>query len=277
MRIVDRAGGEVLLEFSEDQGDKLTELVDDVQSFRLSELFLDVAASQGLGPGEVETLRSFLTTAPALFVGLEHTPQRSVHTLTGHLLESGGRPLGGLVLTVQNHQDEAVAWAYSRPDGSFTLDFCDPPNWVECELLVSGRGGLLLCSFELDELHDGVTRLEPFTITTVTGQILTESGAPLTGGRVQAWSTWAPLNEEGRFQLPVDRLNEPVTLEVFAASGQPLGGEWKVRLPQKEPADIGCRQVPDPAAVWPTAEDPLLNTPHSVNPIFASLIEGTAS
>lgn len=273
MRIVDRASGAVLLEFPETQGDKLTELVEDVQSFQISGLFLDAAGRVGLAAEHVSTLSACLHGRPTLYGGLQAQPEANVHRLGGQLLDHTGNPLGGLVVTVQNSAEEAVSWAYSGPDGRFQLHFEESPNWSESELLVSGRGGLLLCSFELDELTDEVEQLEPFTILTVTGRVRTESGTSLEGGRVEAWSTWAPLDSSGDFRLPVDRLNEELVLEVFAATGQPLGGYWKVRLPETEPASVGEHTVPEPSPVWPDSETPLMARPHNVQPIFTGAAE----
>lgn len=273
MRIVDRASGAVLLEFPEAQGNRLTDMVEDVQSFQISGLFLDVAQREGLAPEHVSTLAEWLQDCPTLHGGLQTRPEISVQSLSGQLLDHRGEPIGGLVVTVQNSDEEAVSWAYSGPDGRFELHFEERPNWPESELLVSGRGGLLLCSFELDELTDEVDRLEPFTVITVLGRVRTESGACLKGGRVEAWSTWAPLDEMGVFRLPVDRLNEELVLEVFAASGQPLGGYWKVRLPEGEPASVGEHVVPEPSPEWPDSETPLMARPHEVQPIFTGVAE----
>lgn len=274
MRIVDRASGGVLLEFSETQGDKLTDLIEDVQSFQISGLFLDVAGREGLAAEHIDALAAQLNDRPTLFGGLEAKSGKGVvQRLAGQLLDVGDRPIGGLVVTVQDNDGEAVSWAYSGPGGRFELAFQEAPNWSESELLVSSRGGLLLCSFELDELEDGVDRLEPFRIMTVNGSVRTDSGASLAGGRVQAWSTWAPLDAQGRFSLPVDRLNEELVLEVFAPSGEPLGGYWKVRLPDAEPVDVGEHSVPAPASSWPRPETPLLARPHKVQPIFTGVAE----
>jgi hypothetical protein len=259
MRIVDRSCGDVLLEVPDDQGEMLTDLVEDVQSFQVSELFLEVAAREGVDVSIIERLQSELSKSATLFVGSEPVLEEGVALrLSGQLLDHAGRPLGGLVVTAQSKDDDAVAWAFSRPDGSFSLTFASKPDWSATDLLVSGRGGLLLSSFELDELTDEVERMEPFHVITICGRILLEGGQPLAGGRVEGWSTWSVTDGEGRFQIPVDRLGEELHLEVFAPSGQPLGGYWKVVLPETEPVDVGTKVVPMPTPDWPDSEEPLL-------------------
>jgi hypothetical protein len=215
MRIVDRANGKVLLEVPDDQGEALTELVEDVQSFQVSELFLEVAEREGVEASLLTVLTDALRLSPTLFVGSEPTLEgEAAQALSGQLLDHADQPLAGLVVTAQSKDDEAVAWAFSRPDGSFELSFASKPDWSALELLVSARGGLLLSSFELDELNDQVQRMEPFHLSTITGRVLIEGGQPLVGGRVEAWSTWSTTDQEGRFRIPVDRLGEELHLEV---------------------------------------------------------------
>jgi hypothetical protein len=141
------------------------------------------------------------------------------------------------------------------------------------DLLVSGRGGLLLSSFELDELNDQVERMEPFHIMTISGRVAIEGGQPLAGGRVEAWSTWSVTDQQGRFQIPVDRLGEELHLEVFAPSGEPLGGYWKVKLPETEPVDLGEYTVPLPKPDWPDSEEPLLAAEFSNDSVFPGISE----
>lgn len=259
MRIVDRTSGIVVLEVPEDLGSQLTDLIEDVQSFQVSELFLEVAAREGVDETILSKLSELLALSPTLFLGTEPQIEGDpALRLVGQLLDHGGAPVPGLVVTVQSQDEEAVSWAFSRPDGSFTLDFATRPDWTNVDLLVSGRGGLLLSSYELDELHDEVEQMEPFHVFTALGRVRLENGEPLVGGRVEAWSTWAATDREGRFSLPVDRLGEELHLEVFAPSGQPLGGYWNVTIPQQEPADIGESVVPLPTVNWPDSEEPLI-------------------
>jgi hypothetical protein len=259
MRIVDRSSGKILLEVPDDQGEMLTDLVEDVQSFQVSELFLDVATREGVEASIIEQLQEELRQSPTLFVGSEPFFEGEVGLrLSGQILDHSQAPIGGLVVTAQSKDDEAAAWAFSRPDGTFELAFATKPDWKSMDLLVSGRGGLLLCSFELDELNDQVERMDPFAVMTITGRVVIEGGQPLVGGRVEAWSTWAVTDQDGRFQIPVDRLGEDLHLEVFAPSGEPLGGYWKVSLPESEPADLGERLVPVPNPEWPDSDEPLL-------------------
>jgi hypothetical protein len=259
MRIVDRANGNILLEVSDDQGEMLTDLVEDVQSFQVSELFLDVAAREGVEASVIAQLQEQLSKSPTLFVGTEPTVEGEVsQRLSGQLVDHAGAPLGGLVVTAQSKDDEAAAWAFSRPDGTFELAFSVKPDWKTIDLLVSGRGGLLLSSFELDELNDEVERMEPFKVMTICGRVVIEGGQPLAGGRVEAWSTWSVTDAEGRFLIPVDRLGEELHLEVFAPSGEPLGGYWKVSLPDTDPAELGERVVPTPNPDWPDSDEPLI-------------------
>ena len=259
MLIVDRASGSIVLEVSDELGSMLTDLVEDVQSFQVSELFLEVAAREGIDGTILSKLTELLAQSPTLFVGTEPQVEgEPALRLTGQLLDQSGAPLPGLVVTAQSQEEDAVSWAFSRPDGTFTLDFASRPDWSTMDLLVSGRGGLLLSSFELDELHDEVERMEPFHLLTATGRVKLESGQPLIGGRVEAWSTWAVTGADGQFCLPVDRLGEELHLEVFAPSGQPLGGYWKVTLPPEEPADIGESVVAEPTPNWPDSEEPLI-------------------
>lgn len=273
MRIVDRSNGKILLEVPDDQGEKLTDLVEDVQSFQVSELFLEVAEREGVEPSILQLLGRELAASPTLFVGSEPALEGpAAQRLSGQLLDHSGRPLGGLVVTAQSQDEEAVSWAFSRPDGTFELSFAVRPDWSTVDLLVSGRGGLLLSSFELDELHDEVERMEPFTVHTVTGRVLLEDGAPLAGGRVEAWSTWSCIEADGSFSIPVDRLGEDLHLEVFAPSGQPLGGYWKVTLPNAEPIDLGEHTVPQPDPKWPDSDVPLL----AVEPPNDSLFPGVS-
>lgn len=274
MRIVDRANGNILLEVLDDQGEKLTDLVEDVQSFQVSELFLEVAEREGADPSIVSKLREELAKSPTLFVGTEPTLDGpAAQRLSGQLLDHAGEPVGGLVVTAQSQDEEAVSWAFSRPDGSFELSFAVRPDWSSVDLLVSGRGGLLLSSFELDELHDEVERMEPFSVHTVGGRVLVEGGAPLAGGRVEAWSTWSVTDAEGRFAIPVDRLGEELHLEVFAPSGQPLGGYWKVALPATEPVDLGDYTVPTPDPEWPDPDEPLLAVETAHDSMFPGVSE----
>lgn len=259
MRIVDRANGNIMLEVSDDLGEMLTDLVEDVQSFQVSELFLEVAEREGVDASIVDKLRAQLAQSPTFFVGTEPTVEGEVaQRLSGQVLDYGGRPVAGLVVTAQSKDDEAVSWAFTRPDGSFELVFAVRPDWKNMDLLVSGRGGLLLSSFELDELNDEVERMEPFSVMSISGRVVIEGGAPLVGGRVEAWSTWSVVDEDGRFLIPVDRLGEELHLEVFAPSGEPLGGYWKVALPEAEPVDLGERLVPEPKPDWPDSEEPLI-------------------
>jgi hypothetical protein len=269
MRIVDRADGKLLLEVPDDQGRLLTDLAEDVQSFQVSELFLEVAAQEGVDASILDRLRQELSRCPTLFVGGDPVPDGEVtHRLGGQLVDHDGKPLGGLVVTAQGSQGDAASWAFSGPDGHFELGFAAQPDWKDLELLVSSRGGLLLLSFELDELDDKVERMDPFVIATVRGRVLTADGQPLSGGRVEAWSTWAVTNEEGAFQIPVDRLGEELYLEVFAPSGQPLGGYWKVRLPESEPIDLGEHSVPVPDPDWPDSDEPLIAAEFGVDSVF---------
>ncbi len=270
MLIVDRASGIVALEVSEDLGSQLTDLVEDVQSFQVSELFLEVAAREGVDGTILTTLGELLALTPTLFMGSEPQIEGDpALRLTGQLLDHAGAPIPGLVVTAQSRDEEAVAWAFSRPDGTFTLDFSTRPDWSNMDLLVSGRGGLLLSSYELDELHDEVERMEPFTVLSATGRVRLENGEPLVGGRVEAWSTWAVTGPDGVFLLPVDRLGEELHLEVFASSGQPLGGYWTVKLPDQEPVDIGEWSVPVPTDNWPDSEEPLIaDFGETSDPIF---------
>lgn len=259
MRIVDRANGNILLEVPDDQGETLTDLVEDVQSFQVSELFLEVAEREGVDASIIEKLQSQLASSPTFFAGSEPTVEGEPgQRLSGQVLDHAGRPVGGLVVTAQSKDDDAVSWAFTRPDGTFALDFAARPDWSSIDLLVSGRGGLLLSSFELDELNDQVERMEPFSVLTVGGRVVIEGGTPLVGGRVEAWSTWSVTDADGRFLIPVDRLGEELNLEVFAASGEPLGGYWKVALPENEPVDLGERTVPVPKPDWPDSEEPLI-------------------
>lgn len=269
MRIVDRANGNILLEVPDDQGEMLTELVEDVQSFQVSELFLEVAEREGVDPSILSALGDALRASPTLFVGSEPTLQReAAQRLSGQLLDHSGGPLAGLVVTAQSRDDEAVSWGFSRPDGCFELSFPVQPDWTTIDLLVSGRGGLLLSSFELDEITDQVERLEPFHVTTVTGRVMIEDGQPLVAGRVEAWSTWSVTDQDGRFRIPVDRLEEELHLEVFAPSGEPLGGYWKVKLPAAEPADVGDYTVPVPKPDWPDSEEPLIAAEFANDGVF---------
>lgn len=273
MLIVDRASGIVALEVPEDLGSQLTDLVEDVQSFQVSELFLEVAAREGVDGTILTKLRELLDLAPTLFMGSEPQVEgEPALRLTGQLLDHTGAPIPGLVVTAQSRDEEAVSWAFSRPDGTFTLDFSTRPDWSNMDLLVSGRGGLLLSSYELDELHDEVERMEPFHILSATGRVRLENGEPLVGGRVEAWSTWAVTGSDGGFLLPVDRLGEELHLEVFAPSGQPLGGYWNVKLPNEEPADVGESVVPVPTENWPDSEEPLIADFGETNdPIFPGI------
>ncbi len=270
MRIVDRASGSIVLEVSEALGATLTDLVEDVQSFQVSELFLEIAAREGVDGAILSKLTEHLAQSPTLFVGTEPQVEgEPALRLTGQLLDHSGSPLPGLVVTAQSQEEDAVSWAFSRPDGTFSLDFATRPDWSSMDLLVSGRGGLLLSSFELDELHDEVEQMEPFHMFSATGRVKLEDGQPLIGGRVEAWSTWAVTDSDGQFRLPVDRLGEELHLEVFAPSGQPLGGYWKVLLPTEEPADIGETTVSPPTPNWPDSEEPLLaNFGEASDPIF---------
>lgn len=270
MRIVDRASGSIVLEVSDELGSMLTDLVEDVQSFQVSELFLEVAAREGIDGTILSRLTELLAQSPTLFVGTEPQVEgEPALRLTGQLLDHSGAPLPGLVVTAQSQEEDAVSWAFSRPDGTFALDFATRPDWTSMDLLVSGRGGLLLSSFELDELHDEVERMEPFHLLTASGRVKIEGGQPLIGGRVEAWSTWAVTGSEGQFCLPVDRLGEELHLEVFAPSGQPLGGYWKVTLPTEEPADIGETVVGEPTPNWPDSEEPLIaDFGETSDPIF---------
>lgn len=207
MRIVDRASGIVVLEVPEDLGSQLTDLIEDVQSFQVSELFLEVAAREGVDDTILSKLAELLAQSPTLFVGTEPQVEgEPALRLVGQLLDHTGAALAGLVVTAQSQDEDAVSWAFSRPDGTFALDFAVRPDWSHMDLLVSGRGGLLLSSFELDELHDEVERMQPFHLLTATGSVKLETGEPLIGGRVEAWSTWAVTGADGQFRLPVDRL-----------------------------------------------------------------------
>lgn len=278
MRIVDRANGRILLEVPDDQGEMLTDLVEDVQSFQVSELFLEVAEREGVEAGILARLRAELSGSPTLFVGVE--PQvdgEQVRRLAGQLLDYAGTPLGGLVVTAQSSDEDAVNWAFSRPDGSFELRFAGELDPGGLELLVASRSGLLLSSFELDELGEQVEQMAPFQVATLQGRILTESGSPLVGARVEAWSTWSATDEQGRFLVPVDRLGEELHLEVFAPSGEPLGGYWKVSLPKESlaedlapsgPVDLGDRTVPEPKRDWPDSDQRLIATEFANDAIF---------
>lgn len=259
MRIVDRANGNILLEVTDDLGETLTDLVEDVQAFQISELFLEVAEREGVEASILQKLREQLEQSPTLFVGSEPTVEGEVaQRLSGQVLDHASRPVAGLVITAQSRDDEALSWAFTRPDGSFELSFATRPDWKGLDLLVSGRGGLLLSSFELDELNDEVERMEPFRVLSIAGRVLVEGGTPLVGGRVEAWSTWSVTDQDGRFAIPVDRLGEELHLEVFAPSGEPLGGYWNVVLPEAEPVDLGDRVVPEPKPDWPDSEEPLI-------------------
>lgn len=282
MRIVDRANGRILLEVPDAQAELLTDLVEDVQSFQVSELFLEVAEREGVEASILSCLRTQLQQSPTFFVGTEPDLEgQECKRLSGQLLDGRGGPLGGLVVTAQSHDEEAVTWAFSRPDGGFELSFSSHLDWTGLELLVASRSGLLLSSFELDELGEQVERMEPFHIVTLAGKILIEGGSPLVGGRVEAWSTWSTTDEQGHFQIPVDRLGEELHIEVFAASGQPLGGYWKVVLPKETdgdadslgPIDIGEKTVPQPKPDWPDSDEPLIAAEFSNDAIFPGVSE----
>lgn len=270
MRIVDRADGIVLFEVSSDEGEKLTDLVEDVQSFQISELFLEVALREGVDEAVVRRLRDCLASLSSLTVGLEPIVEsESVVRLAGQIFDHASQGVGGLVVTAQSESGDAASWSFSRPDGRFELSFAVKPEWSKIDLLVSGRGGLLLSSYELDELEGAVDRLEPFSVLVATGRILLADGTPLSGGRLEAWSSWSKLDQEGVFRLPVDRLNEDLHLEVFAPSGEPLGGYWSVTLPSSEPVHLGEHRVPAPSPNWPSSDQPLMATEFPVEPIFA--------
>lgn len=245
MRIVNRSTGVVVFNNgSFELADLLTDLVEDVQSFEVSELFLVSARQAGL---DTELLEVFLSLqAPRVRLGLEPRNEGPA-TLSGQIVDCRAEGLGGLAVTCQDREGRALTWAFSREDGRFELTFPEQPNFVDLELLVSARGGLLVSCFELDELPNAVTRLESFTVSTVRGQIDTATGGPLQDGFVEIWSSWAQTDSEGRFCLPVDTLGEVLDLEIFSPQGRPLGGYWTVRLPKTEPVDLGQRVVPDPA------------------------------
>ncbi len=270
MRIVDRADGTVLFEVSSGEGEKLTDLVEDVQSFQISELFLEVALREGVDENVVRSLRDHLASLSALSVGLEPIVDAdSVVRLAGQTLDHASIGIGGLVVTAQSESGDAISWSYSRPDGRFELSFAAKPEWSKIDLLVSGRGGLLLSSYELDELDGAVDRLEPFFVLTATGRIVLEDGTPLAGGRLEAWSSWSKLDDDGVFRLPLDRLSEDLHLEVFSETGEPLGGYWSVTLPASEPVNFGEHRVPAPTSSWPDSDQPLMALEFPVEPIFA--------
>ena len=84
MRIVDRANGNILLEVPDDQGETLTDLVEDVQSFQVSELFLEVAEREGVDPSIIEKLQAQLSSSPTFFAGSEPTVEGPALPAGGH-------------------------------------------------------------------------------------------------------------------------------------------------------------------------------------------------
>lgn len=266
MQIVDRADGRVLVDLPDELGAKLSDVAEDVQSFQVTELFLELAAQEGMDPEDLSRLRQELERSPTLVVGMDKERGEDPSlVLEGLVVDRGGQPLAGLALTfLDNSSDEALAWTFSDPEGRYRLAVVSPSSWSAVEILVAARGGLLLASFEMDRPSQKLESLEPLLIATVCGQVLTESGEPLVGGRVEALHTWSVLDENGRFRLPVQSLSEPLDLEVFASTGEPLGGYWRVAgLPSQEeeasdPRDLGVHRVPAPNPDWLESSLPLL-------------------
>lgn len=257
MRIVDRSNGVVLGELAEDQADVIGDLVEEVQSFQVSEMFLDASHTEGVDGELLKVLRAALDRSPTLFVGLEpQVGEGGGFTLQGTLVDAERTPLGGLAVTAQNSDDEALGWAFSRPDGAYTLKLNSIPT--NAEVFVSARGGLLLSSLELDGPSSGIEEIDPIGVLTLRGKVVKQDGTPLSAGRVEVWGSWAVTDTDGGFCLPVERLGEEVVIEVFAASGQPLGGYWTVTTGEVDPAELGVRVVPVPDAKWPDSDEALI-------------------
>lgn len=259
MKIVDRADGRVLLDASDELEDLLYELVEDIQCFQISELFLRSLTEQGVDWSKTEALRAELSKSPTLFGGGELALDGDAAiTLSGVLTDGLGTGLGGLALTLQSKDGQAVAWAFSKTAGDYELKVSALPQDGELELLVSGRGGLVLYSCELVGVTGGNKELDPISILSLKGRVCFEGGEGLAAGRIEAWGTWAVTDSEGKFSLPVEAMEGELVLEVFAASGQPLGGYWKINFSEGEPKDLGDRVVPRPEPNWPDSGEPLI-------------------
>lgn len=259
MKIVDRADGRVLLDTTDELEELLYELVEDIQCFQISELFLQSLTEQGVDWSITEALRVELTKSPTLFGGgVLASDGDAAATLSGVLTGSLGKGLGGLALTLQDKEGQAVAWAFSKTGGDYELKLSSLPQDGELELLVSGRGGLVLYSLELVGVTDGSKELDPISILCLEGRVCFEGGEGLAAGRIEAWGTWAVTDSEGRFSLPVEALEGELVLEVFAASGQPLGGYQKINFGEGESKDLGDRVVPRPDPNWPDSGTPLI-------------------
>lgn len=261
--LIDRADGKLIGDIDGEQINFLRQHLEEEYEgdtdFFLSDAVVEMLEAKGLAAEVVAMLRPSIEARSFIEIGIEEPAEEHEVVLAGKLVDAGGEPLGGLRLDLCDvEEEEGLGWCFSRPDGSFKL-VCSPGSEREYELLVSARGALLLKALELSSIEPGEQEMEPLVIRTGTGSVKTEGGEGLPLCRVEIVGSWTLANEQGEFVLPVDETEEGVVdLEVFACTGEPLGGYTEGKLSASNRCEFGQLLVPEPNPSWPPEPHPLL-------------------
>ncbi|MGE0490640.1 MAG: hypothetical protein AB7S38_15655 [Vulcanimicrobiota bacterium] len=262
LTIINRADGSVLGTLSGEEAALLHEvLVDEFEGdadYNIRPATLELLEDK-LRPESLAWLRQAADEQGSVEIGLEQ--EITEPTFEGVLRGTDGAPLGGLRVDIL---EPIEATAFSRPDGVFQLPMPGP----NARFRVTARGNLVLEEFE--ESTDQPLDIE---LQIVSGQLVTSDGKglPLAILSLDSWEllssaqrppeqqlSWARTDADGNFRLPVafPRLNGKARcdFEVFAASGEPLGGYWSVDLELDTQMLLERYEVPDPNPNWPADE-----------------------
>ncbi|MCA9791399.1 MAG: hypothetical protein KC910_06375 [Candidatus Eremiobacteraeota bacterium] len=260
--IINRADGSVLGTLSGEEAALLHEvLVDEFEGdadFNIRPATIELLEGK-LQPESLAWLREAAEEQGSVEIGLEEEMQEP--TFEGVLRGTDGEPLGGLRVDVL---EPIEATAFSRPDGAFQL----PMPGAKARFRITARGNLVLEEFE--ESTDQPLDIE---LQIISGQLVTPdgNGLPLAILSLDSWEllssahrppeqqlSWARTDTDGNFRLPVafPRLSGQARcdFEVFAASGEPLGGYLSIDVELDTQMLLGRHEVPAPNPNWPADE-----------------------
>ena len=277
--LIDRANGEVISQVRETdfkvlQDNLVRESAEDYD-FYINEATLDFLMENGLS-GELQQALAAKVQSRGTDVGWEPDSEGVSTVHSGTVVDEEGNPLGGIRVDLLDNYDldekepdsgtSILDWAYSRSDGSFSVGRdVELPGSV---LRLSGRGDLVLELKAIETVGDQGR----IAVQTITGQVISFDGSPLSGVSVQLlnWEpvdefedaeeaylggtlSWGDTNSEGFFAIPVrvplDVGPVNVSLELLAQSGQSLL-ETTEEFEPSVSFELGAIQAPAPDENW---------------------------
>ncbi|MBI3925766.1 MAG: hypothetical protein HY319_09515 [Armatimonadetes bacterium] len=277
--MVHRGTGQVLGTLSLEDVKLLRDLLaaefEEDADYFLNAATLHFLRENGMTAEALETLEEVVGAYGSFDLGLELSISKPSVAVHGKVVDRQERPLGGIrvdLLGVERTEEghsisRIMGWTFTREDGDYRVELPPLPEAQAraLRLRILSRGNGVLTELELPAGLSGEHDAGTATIPTLQGKLSTTSGR-LEGGVVQLvhlgsdeeegwWSgvSWSRTDGDGRFVLAVGWLPDEgpgyCELEIFAASGQPLGEPlWQVDLSVGEELVL---EAPEPDPEWP--------------------------